>query len=105
MTFIFIEMTGATVAATALTWRLVAIAKRDGATSLLSMHNMGSTMLHVCLLFTWLLFMRDALSVLLTGASTETMTGFGALFGGFFAMCLAGAKRTASAGPVNTGRG
>lgn len=104
MIFIFIAMTGATVAATALTWRLVAIAKRDGATSLLSTQNMGSTMLHACLLFTWLLFMRDALSVLLTGASTETMTGFGALFGGLFAMCLTGTKMTAPARPVKTER-
>lgn len=104
MIFIFIAMTGATVAATVLTWRLVAIAKRDGATSLLSMQNMRSTMLHVCLLFTWLLFMRDALSALLTGASAETVTGFGAMFGGLFAMCLADTKKTAPAGSAKTGR-
>lgn len=110
MILTFIAVASATAAAAALTWRLAAIAKRGGAASLLSIQNTGGTLLHICMLFTWLLFMREGLAVILEGAPSETMVGFGAMFGGLFAMCLAGTKKPAPApapapASVKTGRG
>lgn len=84
-------MAGATAAAAGLTWRLLNAARREGAASLLTARA-GETLLHVCLLFSWVLFMREGAAVLAGASSDETMAGFGALFGGLLAMCLAKTK-------------
>lgn len=80
-------MAGATAAAASLIWRLVRAAKRDGASSLLTTRA-NETLLHACLLFSWVMFMREGASVVLHSAPHEMMAGYGALFGGLFAMCL-----------------
>lgn len=80
-------LVGATAAAAGLIWRLVRVAKRDGASSLLTTRA-NETLLHACLLFSWGMFMREGASVLLHSHPDEMMMGYGALFGGLFATCL-----------------
>ncbi len=84
-------MAAATATAAGLTWQILNIAKREGAASLLTVRA-GETLLHACLLFSWALFMREAVNVLLNAAPSETMVGFGALLGGLVAMVLARSK-------------
>ncbi|MDD5365963.1 MAG: hypothetical protein PHR30_11530 [Gallionellaceae bacterium] len=89
-------MAGATAATAGLTWRLLCVAKREGVAALFTARA-SETLLHICLLFSWTLFMREGVGVLLHSAPHETMAGYGALFGGLFAMCLARTKtRSAS---------
>ena len=80
-------MAGATAAAAGLFWRLVRAGKRDGASSLLTTRA-NETLLHVCLLFSWAMLMREGAGVLLHSTPHEMMAGYGALFGGLFATCL-----------------
>lgn len=94
-------MAAVTATAAGLTWRILKIAKREGALSLFTVRA-GETLLHACLLFTWALFMREAVSVLVNSAPSETMAGFGALFGGLTAMILARLK-TSSVPPAAGG--
>jgi hypothetical protein len=102
MIFIFIAMLGATTLTGVLTWRLVAIAKLEGASTLFSMQNMGNTILHACLLLSWLLFMENAISAFMTGGSTEMTVGFGAVFTGVSYTCLSSIKKTAKAALAKT---
>ncbi len=105
MILTFFAMTGATAAAAALSWRLLIIVKREGVAWLLSMQNAGGTVLHVCLLFTWILFIREGMAVLFDAAPLKSMVGFGAMFCGILAMCLAGTKKQFSAAePAKTKR-
>lgn len=84
-------MVGVTAAVAGLIWRLVGIARRKGASSLLTTHA-NETLMHVCLLFSWGMFMREGASVLLHSHPDEMMAGYGALFGGLFVTCLLKAK-------------
>lgn len=97
-------MAGATTAAAGLMWRLLHIAKREGAAALFTTRA-GETLLHACLLFSWALFMREGAGVLLHSAPQETMAGFGALFGGLFAMCLARTKARPASVPAGGNHG
>lgn len=83
-----IAMIGATVAVAGLTWRLIRIAKGEGPASLLTSH-VDEALLHVCLVFAWVLFVREGLDVLWHANRGELMAGYGALFGGLLATCLA----------------
>jgi len=67
-----------------------------------SMQSMGNSVLHACLIFSWLLFMQNAISALMTGDSTEMAVGFGLVFAGVFYMCLRSIKTTANAALVKT---
>ncbi|MCL2524880.1 MAG: hypothetical protein FWF20_02240 [Betaproteobacteria bacterium] len=89
-------MVGATAAVAGLIWRLVMVAKRDGASSLLTTRA-NETLLHACLLFSWAMFMGEGAGVLLHSAPNEMMAGYGALFGGLFAMCLLKTKPSLAA--------
>ncbi len=84
-------MAATTATAAVLTLRITNIAKREGVASLFTARA-GETLLHACLLFSWALFMREAVNVLLYSAPSETMAGFGALLGGLVAMVLARSK-------------
>lgn len=106
MALALVVMAASTAAAAALTWQLVNIAKREGIAELFSTVNAGSTFLHLCLLFTWGLLIRDGFEVLLNAAPLNSMAGFGAMFGGVFAMRLAGTKkRTALVEVIKESRG
>lgn len=89
-------MVGATAAVAGLIWRLVGIARRNGASSLLTTRA-NETLLHICLLFSWGMFMREGASVLLHSHLDEMMAGYGALFGGLFVTCLLKTKPSLTA--------
>lgn len=93
MVLALVVMVASTAAASLLTWQLVKIVKIKGVAYLLSSSNAGGTLLYFCLLFTWLLVIRDGLDVLLSAAPLDSMLGFFALFAGVFAMRLAGIKK------------
>lgn len=93
MVLALVVMIASTAAASLLTWQLVKIVKIKGVAYLLNSSNAGGTLLYFCLLFTWLLVIRDGLDVLLSAAPLDSMLGFFALFTGVFAMRLAGIKK------------
>lgn len=97
MTLILAIVAAASAAAAALTWQLASVAKREGVTELFNAKNVGDTFLHLCMLFTWGLLIRDAFGVLFNSAPLDSTAGFAVMFGGLFAMRVAGIKKRQAA--------
>lgn len=84
-------MIGATATAAGLTWRLIKVVKQEGTSAFLTTRA-DEVLLHACLLFVLALFLREGIGLLFHAQSEEMMAGYGALFGGTLATCLARAK-------------